>query len=131
MSFLGKLFRVGVGVAAVGAAAYWLKHHTGNEYEDIITDESTDENIEDISVADVVSNKTDDTKSSVDDKITDEETNAASSPAKYAGDEAPNPNPVESGRTEAVPTMPDGKLDATKIADPADFGDWEEQGCKG
>ena len=25
----------------------------------------------------------------------------------------------------------DGKLDATKIADPADFGDWEEQGCKG
>ena len=25
----------------------------------------------------------------------------------------------------------DGKLDVTKIADPADFGDWDEQGCKG
>ena len=24
-----------------------------------------------------------------------------------------------------------GKFDATKIADASDFGDWEEQGCKG
>ena len=24
-----------------------------------------------------------------------------------------------------------GKFDATKIADANDFGDWEEQGCKG
>ena len=30
-----------------------------------------------------------------------------------------------------VPKTEDGKLDVTKIADPADFGDWDEQGCKG
>ena len=51
-------------------------------------------------------------------------------PAPAKADEAPNVNPVELGAVE-VPKTEDGKLDATKIADPADFGDWEEQGCKG
>ena len=34
----------------------------------------------------------------------------------------------------APPSPPkdeNGKFDATKIADASDFGDWEEQGCKG
>ena len=44
--------------------------------------------------------------------------------------EAPNPNPVEAGPTEA-PRDETGKFDPTKIADASDFGDWEEQGCKG
>ena len=44
--------------------------------------------------------------------------------------EAPNPNPVEAGPAEA-PKDENGKFDATKIADASDFGDWEEQGCKG
>ena len=44
--------------------------------------------------------------------------------------EAPNPNPVEAGPAEA-PRDENGKFDATKIADASDFGDWEEQGCKG
>lgn len=44
--------------------------------------------------------------------------------------EAPNPNPVEAGPTEA-PKDENGKFDPTKIADASDFGDWEEQGCKG
>ena len=44
--------------------------------------------------------------------------------------EAPNPNPVEAGPAVA-PKDEDGKFDATKIADASDFGDWEEQGCKG
>ena len=44
--------------------------------------------------------------------------------------EAPNPNPVESGPAVA-PKDENGKFDATKIADASDFGDWEEQGCKG
>ena len=44
--------------------------------------------------------------------------------------EAPNPNPVEAGPTVA-PKDENGKFDATKIADASDFGDWEEQGCKG
>ena len=44
--------------------------------------------------------------------------------------EAPNPNPVEAGPAVA-PKDGNGKFDATKIADASDFGDWEEQGCKG
>ena len=44
--------------------------------------------------------------------------------------EAPNANPVEAGPA-VVPKDESGKFDATKIADANDFGDWEEQGCKG
>ena len=44
--------------------------------------------------------------------------------------EAPNPNPVEVGPAVA-PKDESGKFDPTKIADASDFGDWEEQGCKG
>ena len=39
-------------------------------------------------------------------------------------------NPVEAGPAVA-PRDENGKIDATKIADANDFGDWEEQGCKG
>lgn len=44
--------------------------------------------------------------------------------------EAPNANPVEAGPAVA-PKDESGKFDVTKIADASDFGDWEEQGCKG
>ena len=44
--------------------------------------------------------------------------------------EAPNPNPVEVGPAVA-PKDANGKFDPTKIAEASDFGDWEEQGCKG
>ncbi len=44
--------------------------------------------------------------------------------------EVPNPNPVEVGPAVA-PKDENGKFDPTKIADASDFGDWEEQGCKG
>ena len=44
--------------------------------------------------------------------------------------EAPNANPVEAGPA-VVPKDENGKYVATKIADANDFGDWEEQGCKG
>ena len=44
--------------------------------------------------------------------------------------EAPNANPVEAGPAGA-PKDENGKIDVTKIADANDFGDWEEQGCKG
>ena len=43
---------------------------------------------------------------------------------------APNLNPVEAGPAVA-PKDESGKFDPTKIADASDFGDWEEQGCKG
>ena len=44
--------------------------------------------------------------------------------------EAPNPNLVEVGPAVA-PKDENGKFDPTKIAEASDFGDWEEQGCKG
>lgn len=44
--------------------------------------------------------------------------------------EAPNPNPVEVGPAVA-PKDENGKFDPTKIAEASDFGDWEQQGCKG
>ena len=44
--------------------------------------------------------------------------------------EAPHANPVEAGPAVA-PKDENGKIDVTKIADANDFGDWEEQGCKG
>ena len=44
--------------------------------------------------------------------------------------DAPNPNPVEAGPAVA-PKDESGKFDPTKNADASDFGDWEEQGCKG
>ena len=44
--------------------------------------------------------------------------------------EVPNANPVEAGPAVA-PKDENGKIDVTKIADANDFGDWEEQGCKG
>ena len=44
--------------------------------------------------------------------------------------EAPNSNPVEAGPAVA-PKDESGKFDPTKIAEASDFGDWEEQGCKG
>ena len=53
--------------------------------------------------------------------------------AKVEGEakaEAPNPNPVEVGPAVA-PKDANGKFDPTKIAEASDFGDWEEQGCKG
>ena len=44
--------------------------------------------------------------------------------------EAPNQHPVEAGPAVA-PKDESGKFDPTKIAEASDFGDWEEQGCKG
>ena len=44
--------------------------------------------------------------------------------------DAPNLNPVEAGPA-VTPKDENGKFDPTKIADASDFGDWEEQGCKG
>ena len=44
--------------------------------------------------------------------------------------DAPHANPVEAGPAVA-PKDENRKIDVTKIADANDFGDWEEQGCKG
>lgn len=64
-----------------------------------------------------------------------EEASAPAAPAEGGekpvfAPEAPNPNPVEAGPAVA-PKDESGKFDPTKIAEASDFGDWEEQGCKG
>ena len=132
MSLLKKLVGLAVGAAAVGAAAYLLNRdeHT-EEYEHIVGPEDeveTDsaEPAEDASAAAETPAPADP------ENVPAEAEDAAAGvqPAPAKADETPIVNPVELGAVE-VPKTEDGKLDATKIADPADFGDWEEQGCKG
>lgn len=45
-------------------------------------------------------------------------------------DNGPNVNPVTLGAAER-PLDANGRLDPTRIADPADFGDWDDLGCQG
>lgn len=132
MSLLKKLVGLAVGAAAVGAAAYLLNRdeHT-EEYEHIVGPEDeveTDsaEPAEDASAAAETPAPADPENVPAE----AEDTAAEVQPAPAKADVTPNVNPVELGAVE-VPKTEDGKLDATKIADPADFGDWEEQGCKG
>lgn len=61
---------------------------------------------------------------------TEDEAKAEAPKAAAPKAEAPNPNPVEVGPAVA-PKDENGKFDPTKIAEASDFGDWEEQGCKG
>ena len=44
--------------------------------------------------------------------------------------ESPNPNPVEAGPAVA-PKDENGRFDPAHIVEASDFGNWEEQGCKG
>ena len=50
-----------------------------------------------------------------------------------AKEEAKAADAAAEAAEEAAPEAPaeNGKIDVTKIADANDFGDWEEQGCKG
>lgn len=132
MSLLKKLVGLAVGAAAVGAAAYLLNRdeHT-EEYEHIVGPEDeveadSTEPAEDASAA----AESPAPAEPADAPAEAEDTTAEVQPAPAKADDTPNVNPVELGAVE-VPKTEDGKLDATKIADPADFGDWEEQGCKG
>ena len=65
---------------------------------------------------------------------------AAAEAAEEAAPEAPapaenapqtQPETAEEAGPAVAPKDENGKFDATKIADANDFGDWEEQGCKG
>ena len=44
-------------------------------------------------------------------------------------DDGPNPNPVMAGPAE-TPRTEDGKIDVSKLCDPADFCDWDDLGCR-
>lgn len=129
MSLLKKLAGLAVGAAAVGAAVYVLqKREHGEEYEHIVGPEDE--------VETNAAEPEDDASAEAEDaSAAAPETDAVYQPPMAAhpvhtGDDAPNANPVELGAVE-VPKTADGKYDATKIADPADFGDWDEQGCRG
>lgn len=123
MSLLKKLAALAVGAAAVGAVAYLLnKRDQGEEYEHIVgpEDEADAEAAE--------------PEADVPGEAAQEAPAAAPQPPVAAhpapAEDAPNVNPVELGAVEA-PKTADGKIDAAKVADPADFGDWDEQGCRG
>ena len=157
MSLLKKLVGLTIGAAAVGAAAYFLNRneHT-EEYEHIWGPE--DEADAEDGTAETAEPADDASAEAEEAPAAPEETAAAPveeapttkvcpfckseiaieatrcphcTPVQApAGDDTPNANPVELGAVE-VPKTEDGKLDVTKIADPADFGDWDERGCKG
>ena len=50
-------------------------------------------------------------------------------PAVVPGGETPNPNPVEAPKAQ-TPRTADGKIDVTRLCDPADFCDWDDLGCR-
>lgn len=58
------------------------------------------------------------------------EEEAPARPAASAAEDTPIVNPVEAGPAVA-PKDEKGNFDPTKIAAAEDFGDWEDQGCKG
>ena len=123
MSLLKKLAGLAVGAAAVGTVAYLLnKRDQGEEYEHIVgpEDEADAEAAE--PEADVPGEAAQEAPAAT------PQPPVAAHPAP--AEDAPNVNPVELGAVEA-PKTADGKIDAAKVADPADFGDWDEQGCRG
>lgn len=137
MSLLKKLVGLTIGAAAVGAAAYLLNRneHT-EEYEHIWGPEdeadAEDGTAEAAEPADDASAEAEEAPAAPEkaDAVPTPEAPAAAQAPQSQGNDTPNPNPVELGSVD-VPKTEDGKLDVTKIADPSDFGDWEEQGCKG
>ena len=139
MSLLKKLVGLTIGAAAVGAAAYFLNRneHT-EEYEHIWGPEdeadAEDGTAETAEPADDASAEAEEAPAAPEGSAAAPVEKAAEAEAPVqapaSGDDTPNANPVELGAVE-VPKTEDGRLDVTKIADPADFGDWDEQGCKG
>ena len=136
MSLLKKLAGLAVGAAALGAAAYVLKNREhGEEYEHIVgPEDEVEPETESAEPADDASAEAEEAPAAPEETAAapvEEAPEAEATPVQApAGDDTPNANPVELGAVE-VPKTEDGKLDVTKIADPADFGDWDEQGCKG
>ena len=137
MSLLKKLAGLAVGAAAVGAVAYVLQNreHHDDEYEHIWgSEDEVEPETDSAEPADDASAEAEEAPAAPEETAAapvEEAPEAEATPVQApAGDDTPNANPVELGAVE-VPKTEDGKLDVTKIADPADFGDWDEQGCKG
>ena len=128
MSLLKKLVGLTIGAAAMGAAAYFLNRNEHTEEYEHIWGPEDEADAEDASAeAEEAPAAPEETAAAPVEEAPEAEAAPVQAPA---GDDTPNANPVELGAVE-VPKTEDGKLDVTKIADPADFGDWDEQGCKG
>ena len=126
MSLLKKLVGLTIGAAAVGAAAYFLNRNEHTEEYEHIWGPEDEADAED---------GTAETAEPADDASAEAE-EAPAAPEETAAapvEEAPEAEaaPVQAPAGDDTPKTEDGKLDVTKIADPADFGDWDEQGCKG
>ena len=137
MSLLKKLAGLAVGAAVVGAAVYVLQNreHHDDEYEHIWgSEDEVEPETDSAEPADDASAEAEEAPAAPEETAAapvEEAPEAEAAPVQApAGDDTPNANPVELGAVE-VPKTEDGRLDVTKIADPADFGDWDEQGCKG
>ena len=101
MGFLRRIFSVGLGLAA-GAAAYKVLNDY-NKKNGHLEGEFVELPLEEA---------------------------APAAPHARVEDQRPSLNPVDLGAADR-PVQADGTLDATRIADPADFGDWDDQGCRG
>lgn len=106
MGFIRRFLSIGLGLAAGALAVKLLRDynddgHIEGEYVEVPLTEDTGE-----------------------------QPAAAEQPHPAAPDAGPNPNPVDLGAAEK-PFTADGRLDATRIASPEDFGDWDDLGCRG
>lgn len=137
MSFWKHLPAIALG-AALGAAAYFLTRSKG-EQEHIVGSEAEVENTDSAETAGpetdapaqppVPETPAPEAEPAAAPEVAPAEPAQQTAPAAPAED-LPNINPVEQGPAQ-TPLTGDGKVDPTKIADPAIAGDWEETGCKG
>lgn len=134
MSLLKHLPGLILGVAAAAAVYFVTRENKDEEYEHIVGPEDVvevDDEAED-------AEQTDPAQPEAEAAPAEPQAAPAAQTAAPVDDgkkrnakaDAPNANPVMQGKQD-VPTTEDGKLDATKIADPVDFGDWDETGCQG
>ena len=120
---LGTAAAVAVTGAAIVALDKILKQKDPLHVEEVEFPEDAEQNAEEAA-------KTAEAYAEGEAKAADEANAEAAAEAPVCAPEASNPNPVEAGPAVA-PKDESGKFDPTKIAEASDFGDWEEQGCKG
>lgn len=150
-----KLFGIAAVLAGLGAAAWWLNKNVDvNVHDDNETPEEKEkldaELVEEQKEAEgnpiktavvnvknwlhrhvTVTRNQDDadtTEEAPEESADTEPEQPADAPVEEPAD-VPNPNPVEAAPAQP-PVDEDGHLDATALAQPEDFADWDQQGCK-
>lgn len=132
MRLIRNLLMAGAGIAAAVAAYKLMKNSQTQEEPECILDQA--EEAEE-------AEETEQAEEPEEPEQTEEPTAQAEAPAQPEQEaqeepqapqaaDAPNVNPVTLGAATA-PKDEAGKFDATKIASPEDFGDWDSLGCGG